>query len=55
MRKPKKKKQKPDIYQAHRDKQLAQEAKNRRKFLAGLDPKTREFARGEFAKLGLTQ
>ena len=46
---------KPDIYATHREKQLAQEAENRRKFLATLDPKVREFAAREFAKLGLHQ
>lgn len=32
-----------------------EEAANRRKLLASLDPETREFARREFAKLGLFQ
>ena len=32
-----------------------QKAENRRKFLASLDAKTRTFAAGEFAKLGLFQ
>lgn len=32
-----------------------QEAENRREFLAGLDPKTREYATRMFADLGMTQ
>lgn len=47
------KEKKPDIYAAQRKKQLAKEAENRRKFLATLDPKTKEFAIHCFAQLGL--
>jgi hypothetical protein len=35
--------------------QLEVEAENRRKLLASLDPKTREMAQRDFAKLGLHQ
>jgi len=35
--------------------QLEAEAENRRKLLASLDPKTREMAQRDFAKLGLHQ
>ena len=44
-----------DVYITRVKAEREREAENRRKLLAELDPKTREFAIREFAKLGLTQ
>lgn len=52
---PRTKKKKPGIDDAYLKKQREQEAENRRKFLAKLDPKAREYAVRCFAQLGLHQ